>query len=138
MIRHRYMLAAAIIAAIILIGFVIFTPHTRDLPSAASIAAAGEASVPAVTLSDAYRKGVHTLSGSLVAPTACTEASAQAATTTDATGAAEIAVAITMPQDSGVCLELPTTLTFSASVAAPAGLPIVVTVNGALATTTAP
>ena len=58
--HKRLWIAAAIIALVIVGGFVLSVPHTRDIghPAAAQTAAA---SVPAVTLHDVYTKGVHTI-----------------------------------------------------------------------------
>jgi hypothetical protein len=41
-----------------------------------------------------------------------------------------------MPSDSGICLQVPTRISFHTTVSAPANLPISATVNGSLASTT--
>jgi len=82
-------------------------------------------------------KGVHTITGSLVAQNACTTVLAEATLVGDASSTQNILVAISMPKDSGICLQKETTLKFSTTITAPARLPIVLQVNEVLATTTA-
>ncbi|MHB0865822.1 MAG: hypothetical protein ACYC1Y_02890 [Minisyncoccota bacterium] len=136
--RHmRLRVASTIIALIILVGFAISAPHTRDIvetfPSQTPAT-----STPSVTLHDVFRKGVHTITGSIEAPTPCTSLIATAAGTGSASSTTGILVTISMPPDTGVCLQQPTTLTFSTTVTAPAGVPITASVNGFTATTTVP
>lgn len=128
--------AAGIIALVILLGFVLSVPHTREVVDAPQPEA--EVEVPAVTLRDAFKKGVHTITGSVEARNACATASAEASIAGDATTTENILVAITVLTDTDLCLELPTRVSFQTTIAAPARLPILVTVNGAPASTTAP
>ncbi len=132
----RIWISAGIIAAVVLVGFALSVPHTRDVPHAPTAATAS--TTPAVTLHDAYRRGMHTLTGTILAPDACSVVSADATLVGDASSSQSIALAISMPPDSGVCLILPTVMSFSATLSAPAQLPVTVTVNGAAATTTGP
>lgn len=127
-------IAAGIIAAALIVGFALSVPHTRDVPHTLS-AEKTETAPPAVTLSDTYKKGVHTLSGSVLAPDACTQVSADA-TLTGASSTPAIALALTLPEDAGPCLMVPTPVPFSVTLEAPKDAPIVVTVNGVEATTT--
>jgi len=132
----RLWLAAAIIALVIAVGFFISVPHTRvDLPRPSSTSAS-PLSVLSVTLRDSFKKDVHTITGSVETPTACTTVSAAATLENGATGLEYIQVALVMPADTSVCLRLPTRVSFETAIAAPAGLPITVTVNGSPATTT--
>lgn len=134
-LKHsRLWLAAAIIALALLIGFAISVPHTaRDTRQADASEAA---KVPAVTLHDSYKKGTHTITGTVMAPNACSSASAQAFPTGDASDPSGIQVAVVLTTDTGICLQVPTRTAFSATVSAPGELPLSATVNGALATTT--
>lgn len=128
--QKRLWIAAAIIAVVIVIGFVVSVPHTtRD--TMPSVAREKAPPVPVVAIRDVYKKGVHTLSGSFTAPNACATAS-----TTASLAASSIMLEVALAGADGVCLELPTTLSFKATLAAPAGLPVVVTVNGREASTT--
>ena len=133
--QKRLWIAAAIIALVIVAGFALSVPHTRDVPEAAQ--SAEKEVVPVVALRDTYRKGVHTITGSLLAPNACTTVSANAALS-GASSTQQIALTISMPSDTGICLEVPTPLTFQTTLAAPADLPFLVTVNDVVATTSAP
>ncbi len=134
MTRMRLWASATIIAFVILITFALSVPHTRDvrvetLPTVT-------ASVPVVTLRDSFQKGLHTISGSIEAPNACTLVSASSTLVGNASSTEGILVTISMPSDSGVCLQIPTRASFQVTLLAPASLPITVTVNGSPASTT--
>ena len=124
--RMRLWISAAIIAAAVLLAFTLSVPRTRDLGPVGPSSQSAEAS--AVTLHDALRKGVHTISGSVTAPDACTTASAEATLVGEAT--TTILVAIKTQRGPGVCLELPTEVPFETTLEAPPNLPIGATVNG--------
>ncbi|MDO8521227.1 MAG: hypothetical protein Q7S52_03875 [bacterium] len=135
MTHKRLWVASAIIAAVILVGFVLSVPHTRDVGEVAPPENAAP-SVPAVMLRDSFKKGVHTITGSIETPNACTTVTAQASLLGDASNASGIKVVLSMPEDSGVCLQVPTQAVFTVTISAPARLPITATVNGITATTT--
>ena len=132
--HSRLWAAAAIIAFLIIAGFVFSVPHTREVaqvsPSSAVV------TVPPVALHDVFRKGMHTITGSVEAPNACTTVAVQASLQGNASSTESILVAVSLSSSTGVCLQLPTTLTFSTAIAAPAHLPLSATVNGAAASTT--
>lgn len=132
--HSRLWVVATIIAAVVLVGFVLSVPHTRDLATK-SLQKVAEA-VPSVSLRDSFKKGVHTLTGSLEVPNVCTAVTARASLTENASGDGGIRVELSFPDDTGVCLQMPTRAAFSATVSAPAKLPITVFVNGSIATTT--
>jgi len=136
MSHTRLWTAAAILALALVIGFALSVPHTRDISH--TPAQGAPAAAPSVTLRDSFTKGLHTIAGTIEAPNACTTVTADATTTSDASGAEGIAVSVSMPKDVGVCLQLPTAENFSVTVSAPAHAPITVTVNGAEASTTFP
>lgn len=136
MSHTRLWIAATIIASVIVAGFLFSVPHTSNValseePEAASPAA------PSVALRDVFKKGVHTITGSVEVPDACATASVQALLEGDTPETRRIVVAVSLEESEGVCLELPTRADFSATLAAPAGVPLTATVNGAAATTTA-
>ncbi len=126
--------AATIIALVILVFFVLSVPRAREVSQTQKQDIPAE--TPLVTVRDSYKKGVHTLTGTVLAPDACTTVTARAAVSGDATSSQKIVLMLTMPSDLGICLEVPTRITFSTTVTAPASLPISVTVNGAEASTT--
>lgn len=128
--RHLWT-AAGIIACIILIVFALSVPHTRDARAPRQTHQTTPV-LPAVAVHDSYKKGVHTLTGSVMAPNACGTVSAAA---TAAGGG--INIAVIMQTEPGICLQVPARETFSAAVAAPPNVPITATINGARATTTA-
>jgi len=132
--HSRLWVLAAIIAFVIFTGFILSVPHTRDVskPLPSSVAM----DVPTVSLHDSFKKGVHTITGSLQAPNACAAVTAEATLEGAASTTGSILVALSLPRDSGVCLQVPTKINFTATINAPARLPITATVNGAAATTT--
>lgn len=134
MSHTRLWTSAGIIAVVIVVSFMLSVPHTRDVIHAPSPEAA-VANVPIVTLHDAFKKGMHTITGSLITPNACTPVTA-VATVVGSNSTQSLLVAITMPEDTGVCLQEPTRTNFSATVSASAKLLIQATVNGLVATTT--
>lgn len=134
MSHKRLWVSAIIITVIIITGFVFSVPHTRDV---AKISESPNVTiVPPVTLHDVFKKGMHTITGSLLTPNACTSVTATANLVGNASSTQSIRVAILMSNDTGVCLELPTHVNFSTTIAAPAYLPMTATVNGSAATTT--
>jgi len=136
MSHKRLLVAATIIASIILAGFVLSVPRTSEI-APESLVESAKISLPEVVLRDGYKKGVHTITGSIEAPDACTTVSAQAVLVGDTPESQTILIDITMPEDSGICLERPSVVRFSVTITAPARLPITATVNGVAATTTA-
>ncbi len=135
MSSSRLLASAGIVAIVIIIGFALSIPHARDGTIPPSSSRAPATTTPIVTLLDAYRRGVHTISGSVIAPDPCTLVTATATPMLSGTTTIGIALALTMPADQGICLELPSPITFSTHIAAPRGLPISVSVNGATAST---
>lgn len=135
MSHKRLSVVATIIAGIIIASFVFSVPHTRDIPAEMPDEEAA-LDVPSVSIRDSFKKGVHTITGSIEAPDACTTVSAQAMLAGDASSTEGILVEISMPEDPGICLERATLLRFSTTISAPAQLPITATVNGMQATTT--
>jgi hypothetical protein len=130
--NHRHLWgAAAIIALVVIGGFLLSVPHTaRDVVKAPPPSVPG---VPLVTVRDTYKKGKHTLAGSLLAQNACASVTATSTANGDSI---LIDIALTIPE--GVCLEYPTRVSFTNTLNAPADLPLVVRVNGVLASTTEP
>lgn len=134
MSHRRLWISAAIIALVIVIGFVFSVPHTRDIEEMNTLSSEPE-SVPEVSLRDSYRRGVHTITGSLTAPNPCTKVSATAELLGNASTTESIVVRVSMPADDGVCLQLPTRMSFETKLSAPAELPFTVLVNGTVAST---
>lgn len=133
--HQRLWVAAAIIAAIIIAGFLFSVPHTRDI---ATTPASPGPTTPSVALRDVFRKGIHTITGSVEAPNACATVAAQANLEGDTPETRRIVVAVSLEEGKGVCLELPTRVNFSTTLAAPAQIPLTATVNDVAASTTAP
>lgn len=128
--------AAVLIACVIIAGFLVSAVRMRDARSPKPAEEAATTTVPSVALRDSFKKGVHTITGMIEVPDACTTPSVDVTLAGDASSTESILVSISLPEDAGVCLEIATQARFSATLAAPAGLPISVTVNGAGATVT--
>ena len=126
----RLWAAGGIIALIIVIGFVLSVPRARDGAQPVNTQTNG-AVVSSVALHDTYKKGVHTITGYVLAPDACGEIGASASLVEG-----NIQVAVTLSQSEGVCLEVPTRLNFSTTITAPANAKLTATINGAQASTT--
>jgi hypothetical protein len=86
-----------------------------------------EPAPPAVSYAAEYDDGEYLIEGAVRAPNECHEAAASASLDE---GAGEIRVAVFMLSADGICLEIPAELPFSASLAAPDGMPVAVYVNG--------
>lgn len=133
--QKRLWIAATIIAFVIIIGFVLSVPHTREVTRV--FEPEPVATVPSVTIHDVFKKGTHTITGSLMAPNACASVTAYTSLEGDVSSAERsILVALTISTGTGICLELPTRVTFSTTIVAPAQVPILVTVDGSTASTT--
>jgi len=131
----RLSTVAVIIALAVFGGFALSVPRAREIKDISPTQTLAT-TTPTLTLRDVYKKGVHTISGSVTAPDACTTVSAVAAFASS-TGP-NILINLTMPPDTGRCLEMPTKIPFSVTVAAPSQVPIEVHVNGVHADTTNP
>jgi hypothetical protein len=130
----RLGISAGIIAVIIFIAFALSVPHTRDV--AIKKPAVEAPSIPIVALHDVYKKGTHTISGSLVVSNACTTVSVNASLAGGASSTQSIALTLTSDVGSGICLQVPTRATFQTTLTAPNTLPIQASVNGIVASTT--
>lgn len=137
MFQKRLWAAAAIIALVVIAGFALSVPRARDVVSPLAFTSA-EASVPVVTIRESYKKGVRTISGSVESPDACTTVSVEAFLEGAASTTQSVILALSMPETSGICLKVPTPVPFSVSLSAPADAPLIVTLNGAPASTTKP
>ncbi|MHB8710463.1 MAG: hypothetical protein ACYC6X_02870 [Minisyncoccota bacterium] len=133
MSQKRLWVAAIIIALVIVIGFVFSVPHVRDIAQSPPQVTM---TIPTVTLHDTFKKGIHTIVGSVETTDACTGVTATSTLEGDASSTESILLSLSIPEDTGVCLELPTRTNFSTTITAPALLPITATINGSVASTT--
>ena len=130
----RLFVTALIILGVVIVGFAISVPHTKEL--AMEKKDTETHLPPSVALQDTYKKGVHTYTGTIIAPNACVSATAEARLQGDAPDTESILIDVSMPQDSGVCLMRETLITFSTTLTAPDALPIQVMINGEVASIT--
>lgn len=130
MSHMRLWASAAIITVVILVAFALSVPHTRDIKLESPTPPEAETKIPTVILNDAFKKGLHTLSGSVEAPNACSLVSASATIVENASSTQSVLIAISVQKDEGICLQVPTRINFKTTISAPANLPITATVNG--------
>ncbi len=124
----RTRLAIGVLIGIIAFSFFFSVPRTRDIVESTVLTTA-MSEAPDVSLQDVFKKGVHTLTGSVEAQNACANLSVEALHEDAGAPEAHIRVAITLTPYEGTCLQLPTRMRFSAQISAPAKLPVVATVN---------
>lgn len=119
---------------IVIAAFAFFIPHTNRGDELAPPVVVESKPLVAVTYTGTYKNGLHSLKGSVLAPTPCTELSATAAV---ASGTPQIiSVELSMPPDTGICLQKLTELPFSVTASAGADAKVEVFVNGEPASTT--
>jgi len=129
MFNHTRLWAAAVIIGVIIVGgFVLSIPRAREVADGSPLEAT---STPRIMVHDVFKKGIHTISGSVLAPDACATVSVEASLVGE-----EISLALSVSEDTSICLEVPTSVTFSTSVTAPAGASIRTTLNGVPVVTT--
>jgi hypothetical protein len=129
--------AAAVIGAVLIIGFVLSVPEVRDLGTKLDGSTAAS-STPMVYVHDVYKKGTHTISAEIQLPDACAIISGEADVTPGSASGTPDLVNLTLsaPPDSGICLEEPATTTLSFTAAADADALITASINGNDASTT--
>lgn len=133
--RPQFWVALLCVGIVLLAAYSISVERAREVAVPAPKVAAEAPPVALDSYADSYRRGTHTVSGSVAVPTPCYVVTAAA--TTDASSTPErIRVDISAPPDTGSCLMLPDTKPFSVTATAPADADISLYVNGALATTT--
>ncbi|MDP1707247.1 MAG: hypothetical protein Q8L30_01720 [bacterium] len=128
----RLLVSSAIIVVAIVITFIISVPRTSDVEVTSMVLPETEIA-PTVILRDSFKRGIHTISGSVEAPNVCALVSASAELIGDAQNEEGILVNISMQTDSEICLQIPANISFETTIEAPNNLPISATVNGSLA-----
>jgi len=128
---------AIALLVIIVIGILTSSQHLKDYPLPTSRIATSTAPliIKLVSFSHSYRYGKYTLSGALTVPTVCYIASAKSSLVPSTTPQ-RIRLDVTVPIDTGRCLQLPATTTFSTQQRAGKGATIRVYVNNTFATST--
>ncbi len=133
--QTRFWLAAAIIAVVIIIGFIFSVPpHTKDIPQATSSKEA--TTTQQVALHDVYKKGTHTFSGNIIVPNACTNVTAEATTTGKVASTTQVTLSLTAPINSEICLQIAQKVKFSTTLIAPRAVSVRVFINNTEASTT--
>jgi hypothetical protein len=130
----RIVLGILVLSIITIVIFVFSTPHANTPNETEPVLPVVTPAVPAVSMSDVYKKGTRTITGSFEVPTPCTVVSAESTLENEPTQ--RVLVLLTVLEDKGICLQEKTKQSFTTSIVAGEGLPIRVLVNGVEATTT--
>lgn len=135
MSKHHLLLVVS--ALVIVIGIFVFSGHLSDTPRTSTITTATTTSslIRLVSLTHSYRRGKYTISGKVIVPTPCYVVTAQT-TLASSTTPPTIKLSLSAPRDSGICLQLQATTTFSVTQRANKRVNIDTYLNGVLATTT--
>lgn len=136
MTHKRLWIVATLIACLIVASFLVSVLRAQNAEAPVASIISNITTVPTVTIKDSYRKGIHTINGTIIAPNACVVATADATLTSNASSTPLILLNISLPEDAGVCLQVSTPIVFSTTITAPPGLAIIAKVNGAPVTTT--
>ncbi len=128
----RITYSALIIAFVVLITFVLSVPRSQNEQVQDYESPSLSTTTPKLLITEEHDRGVRTFSGSLDVSNACTVVSAEAELVGNASSTQNIALYVIAPTMEGVCLQIPKTIEFEASIEAPEDLPVEVYVNGIL------
>jgi hypothetical protein len=129
----RIALSVFLASIILVAGFVFSIPHAnKDNEIGPSVETKSLSILPTIFIHDTYKKGIHSITGSLAIPTPCMKATTEALVLPHegSTTPQIIHIEISIPEDAGPCLQLAATSTFSASLSADANVVIEASVNG--------
>lgn len=125
--KFKIAFAVFFFAVLVVSGYALFIPQTNKDEVVAPVEGNPEPA-PIVTLDATYRRGVHTISGTIEAPTPCTLVGVESAVASSTP--ASITVSLTLTPDEDICVQVVTPLPFSVTAAAPEDAVIAVTVQG--------
>lgn len=133
----RLLIIAVVLVALGVLSIFIFTPRLPDGTHAVVQVTATSTPVviTLVSLHDSYRRGKHTITGALTVPTPCYVVTAQSSLVPSTTPPV-IRLNLAVPADTGRCLLLRATTTFSVVQKATRSALVKAYVNGAFATST--
>ncbi len=135
-----FLIAVIFLFGATIIGIVFSSSRLPDGARSTEVSVATTTSpvIRLVSLKDSYRRRVHTVSGALVVPTPCYTVDAETKLVPSTTPQV-IRLDLSVPPDTGRCLELSATTTFSVKQKAKKDAVIVTYLNGNLtATSTIP
>jgi hypothetical protein len=135
--QRHWQIGIGIFVVVVIVAFMFSITHTQDGAVPKQAAADAPFTASSVVLKDTYtsKTTTHALTGSVVLPTPCYTLTAKSSVDT-AADPQVIRLDLTVPTDAGMCLQLATPKTFSASVSAPKSALVSVFVNGVQASTT--
>ncbi len=136
---RRLFIIALILIAFGILSIFIFSPHLTNngnIAAHVSVATSTPHVITLVSLQNSYRRGKHTIKGSLVMPTPCYTITANTSMVPSTTPPV-IRLNLVVPIDTGRCLALTATTTFSTTQVAAKGAIIKAYINNTFATSTA-
>ncbi len=133
--KHIFIVGLVIVAFVVL-SIVSFSPRLPDgKRSVVTVEAPIVAPIRIISLSDSYRRGKHTIRGSVSIPTTCYTVDSKSLLVPSTTPQV-IRVDLFIPKDNGRCLDLPSTDSFKIIEKASKNSIIKVYINNTFATST--
>jgi hypothetical protein len=130
----RTWVTLGIFIAVLAAAFSVYALHISESTPPKPEASVTGAAITDISITDTYKKGVHTIKGTATVPTPCTLLSADISASSSTPPV--IRIDLTAPLDEGMCLHVPKTVPFTLTVTAPADASTTVYANTVLATTT--
>ncbi len=131
MTTRRVAGATIIILLVLILGFTLSVPRIQDVAEESETLRTEESvTVPTLTLERSYRRGTHTLTGTLLVDTYCTMVTTEAVVTPEDVSPSVITLKLATEEVAGVCLMLAEERSFSVSIEAPEDSMVEVFVNG--------
>ncbi len=132
----RLVIIVFVLAIIIIIAIFSSSKHLKDHPlNSLRVATSTQNTIRVVSLSHSYKRGVYTIQGSITVPNICYAVSTHTSLIPSTTPQ-RIRLILSVPNDTGRCLQLVATTTFSVTQRAKKNASVEVYLNGVLATST--
>jgi hypothetical protein len=130
----RIALGLFVIIAVAVLIVTFPTPHDTAPVAPKPVTVETLAKKPVVPVRDIYKKGTHTITGSLDLPNPCSTVSVESML--EGEPPERILILLTVLTDEGICVQEKTATPFETSLTAPEGVPLRVLVNGSEASVT--
>lgn len=130
----RIALGTSVLIVITVLIFVFSIPHANTPGESGPAPLVIAPVVPGISIRDVYKKGAHTITGSLKVPNHCTTVSVESVLDGEPTKG--ILILLTVLEDEGICLQEKVERSFTTSIVAEEKMPIRVLINGTEATVT--
>lgn len=136
MTTRRVTGSALIILLVLFLGFTLSVPRTKDIVEEGDALQTQESHPqPTLSLERSYRRGTHTLTGTLLVDTRCTKLTTEVEVTPEGIVPPTITLRLATEDTAGVCLMLSEERAFSITADAPEDATVLVFVNDKLVPT---